>query len=148
MNEINLKPICAIGIVRSPYREKFAIPRQPGLIPEAISELHLTEPFNTPDAVRGLESFSHLWVLFEFHQNNSHDWSPLVRPPRLGGNKKLGVFATRSSFRPNNIGLSAVRIKSISTQSQRVVIEVFGGDFVDGTPILDIKPYIPYSDCS
>ncbi|NVJ60045.1 MAG: tRNA (N6-threonylcarbamoyladenosine(37)-N6)-methyltransferase TrmO [Gammaproteobacteria bacterium] len=146
MNSTDEGKLIPIGYIRSPYKEKFAIPRQPGLVTSAISELHLVHPFNDPNAVRGLEQFSHLWVIFEFHQNKQQEWSPLIRPPRLGGNTKIGVFASRSSFRPNNIGMSAVKLKSICTKNSQIIIEIYGGDFVDGTPILDIKPYVPYSD--
>ena len=140
-----MKPI---GIIRSPYQEKFAVPRQPGLVPSAIGYCDLLGESSHPDAIRGLEQFSHIWILFEFHQTKSKGWQPLVRPPRLGGNKKVGVFASRSTFRPNAIGMSLVSLKCI--EHIRVNNEpcnrltVSGLDLVDGTPILDIKPYLPY----
>lgn len=131
-----------IGYLRSPFKEKFAIPRQPGLI-DATMTIELVAPYNHPDAVRGLEQFSHLWLLFVFHQTADQQWRPLVRPPRLGGNKKVGVFATRSTFRPNPIGQSLVQLIDVDIQGG-VRITVQGADLVDGTPILDIKPYLPW----
>lgn len=136
----------AIGTIRSPYREKFAIPRQPNLVEAAHGELHLIAPYNTPEMVRGLEQFSHLWLLFVFHQTLTKGWHPTVRPPRLGGNKRIGVLATRSTFRPNPIGLSAVELKSIQINAQQIVLHLGSIDLIDGTPILDIKPYLPYAD--
>lgn len=135
-----------IGIIRSPYKEKFAVPRQPGLVPSARSEIVLQGEANALEAVRGLEQFSHLWLLFLFDQNLEAGWRPTVRPPRLGGNERIGVFASRATFRPNGIGMSAVEFKGIRQQGQDVIIELGGVDLVDGTPIIDIKPYIPYSD--
>lgn len=127
-----------IGIIHSPYKEKFSIPRQPGLT-SILSTIELSPPFNRSEALMGLEKFSHLWVIFEFHETPSTDEQSLVvRPPRLGGNIKQGVFATRSPFRPNNIGLSLVKIESI----EGCKITVSGGDFLDKTPILDLKPYL------
>ncbi|MBC7002867.1 tRNA (N6-threonylcarbamoyladenosine(37)-N6)-methyltransferase TrmO [Photobacterium sp. BZF1] len=135
-----------IGIVRSPYKEKFAVPRQPGLVPSARSEIVLQGEANALEAVRGLEQFSHLWLLFLFDQNLEAGWRPTVRPPRLGGNERIGVFASRATFRPNGIGMSAVELIGVRQQSSNVIIELGGVDLVDGTPIVDIKPYIPYSD--
>lgn len=135
-----------IGILHSCYGEKFGIPRQPGIVNSAIATLELLTPYNTPDAVRGLDGFSHLWVLFLFHQSAREQWKATVRPPRLGGNKRVGIFATRSNFRPNPIGLSVVEIQQIQTENDGVTITLRGGDFLDGTPVLDIKPYIPYAD--
>ena len=133
----------AIGVVHSPYREKFGIPRQPGLAAvDAVIEL-LT-PYASTDAVHGLEQFSHLWLTFVFHAVQ-REWKPLVRPPRLGGNEKIGVFATRSTHRPNPIGLSVVELLRVDV-NQGVRIHIRGADLLDGTPILDIKPYIPYAD--
>lgn len=134
----------AIGVVRSPYREKFGIPRQPGLAPvEAVIEL--SPPYASADAVSGLEQFSHIWVTFVFHAVMTRDWKPLVRPPRLGGNDRMGVFATRSTHRPNPIGLSAVELIGIAVDDG-VRLRIRGADLLDGTPVLDIKPYIPYAD--
>ncbi|MGF1791819.1 tRNA (N6-threonylcarbamoyladenosine(37)-N6)-methyltransferase TrmO [Photobacterium profundum] len=135
-----------IGIVRSPYKEKFAVPRQPGLVPSACSEIILQGNANTIEAVRGIEQFSHLWLLFLFNQNLEAGWRPTVRPPRLGGNERIGVFASRATFRPNGIGMSAVELKGIRQKGSDIIIELGGVDLVDGTPIIDIKPYVPYSD--
>ncbi|MGD6737919.1 tRNA (N6-threonylcarbamoyladenosine(37)-N6)-methyltransferase TrmO [Photobacterium leiognathi subsp. mandapamensis] len=135
-----------IGIIHSPYKEKFAVPRQPGLVPSARSEIILQGDANSLEAVRGLEQFSHLWLLFLFDQNLEAGWRPTVRPPRLGGNERIGVFASRATFRPNGIGMSAVELKGVRHENGNVIIELCGVDLVDGTPIVDIKPYIPYSD--
>jgi tRNA-Thr(GGU) m(6)t(6)A37 methyltransferase TsaA len=135
-----------IGFVRSCFREKFGIPRQPGLVPAARATLELLPPYNQPAAVRGLEAFSHLWLLFVFHGVPAGRWQPTVRPPRLGGNRRLGVFATRSAFRPNPIGLSAVKLDRIAVRQGQVVLHLAGVDLLDGTPVLDIKPYLPYAD--
>lgn len=135
-----------IGVVRSCFREKFGIPRQPGLVEAARAALELLPPYNQPAAVRGLEGFSHLWLVFVFHGLPAGRWRPTVRPPRLGGNRRLGVFATRSGFRPNPIGLSAVKLEGIATDRGRVVLHLAGVDVLDGTPVLDIKPYLPYVD--
>jgi tRNA-Thr(GGU) m(6)t(6)A37 methyltransferase TsaA len=135
-----------IGIVHSPYREKFGIPRQSGLVDEAISTIELIPPFDRAEALRGLEQLSHVWVLFLFHQTMREQWKPTVRPPRLGGNERLGVFATRSPFRPNPIGLSSARLLGIEQNDSHLVLKLAGLDLVDGTPVLDIKPYIAYTD--
>ena len=135
-----------IGFIESPFKEKFAIPRQPRLASSAHGIIKLIAPYNHPDAVRDLEQFSHLWLIFRFHQTAQQGWNPLVRPPRLGGNKKTGVFSTRSTFRPNSIGMSAVKLERVIINKNQAQIEVSGIDLLDGTPILDIKPYIPYSD--
>lgn len=141
--EINLQPI---GFLCSPYREKFIVPRQPGLVKSIHAKLNLVAPYNRAEAVRGLEQFSHLWLIFLFHQNLGQGWQPTVRPPRLGGNKRVGVFASRSPFRPNPIGLSAVELVAIQQTDTGPVLDLRGIDLVDGTPILDIKPYLPYGD--
>ncbi|MET6611206.1 tRNA (N6-threonylcarbamoyladenosine(37)-N6)-methyltransferase TrmO [Klebsiella michiganensis] len=135
-----------IGVIRSPYKEKFAVPRQPGLVKNGGGELHLLPPYNQADAVRGLENFSHLWILFVFHQTMEGGWRPTVRPPRLGGNARMGVFATRSTFRPNPIGMSLVELKGIRCQKEHVVLELGSLDLVDGTPVVDIKPYLPFAE--
>lgn len=135
-----------IGVIRSPYKEKFAVPRQPGLVKHGGGELHLVAPYNQADAVRGLESFSHLWILFVFHQTMEGGWRPTVRPPRLGGNARMGVFATRSTFRPNPIGMSLVELKGIRCQKDQVILELGSLDLVDGTPVVDIKPYLPFAE--
>lgn len=135
-----------IGVIHSPWKEKFAVPRQPGLIQDGGGELHLQAPYNKPEAVRGLEAFSHLWLLFVFHQTMEGGWRPTVRPPRLGGNARMGVFATRSTFRPNPVGMSLVELKSIRCEQQQMILELGSLDLVDGTPIVDIKPYLPFAE--
>ena len=145
METINMQ---IIARMRSDFPTKFGIPRQSGLVDSLRSTIVFEEPFRNPDALRGLEDFSHLWIIWQFSEAVRTEWSPTVRPPRLGGNTRLGVFATRSPFRPNAIGLSSVRIIGIEhTSTQGTVIHVAGADLMDGTPILDIKPYIPYGDC-
>ncbi len=136
----------AVAFCRTPYKQKFGIPRQPGLVPVARGFVELQAPYNHIDAVRGLEQYSHLWLLFSFHENLSQGWKTTVRPPRLGGNEKLGVFATRSTFRPNGIGQSVVKLHKIHQKKGSVILEISGMDLLDGTPIIDIKPYIPFSD--
>lgn len=136
----------AIGFIRSPYKQKFAIPRQPGLIAEACGELVLSPPYADDAIVRGIDSFSHLWLVFVFHETAEKGWSPLVRPPRLGGNAKKGVFATRATFRPNPIGLSVVKLEGVVRKNGQLILQISGLDLLDGTPILDIKPYLPYAD--
>ena len=136
-----------IAKMKSDFPTKFGIPRQSGLVDSLHSTIVFEEEYRNPDALRGLEDFSHLWVIWQFSEAVKEDWSPTVRPPRLGGNTRLGVFATRSPFRPNAIGLSSVKIIGIEHTTQHgTVIHVSGADLMDGTPILDIKPYIPYCD--
>ncbi|MDS4028931.1 MAG: tRNA (N6-threonylcarbamoyladenosine(37)-N6)-methyltransferase TrmO [Candidatus Contendobacter sp.] len=135
-----------IGVVHSCFREKFGIPRQPGLVPAARATLELLPPYNQPATVRGLEGFSHLWLLFVFHGVPAGRWRATVRPPRLGGNQRLGVFATRSTFRPNPIGLTVVKLDHIAVRRGQVALHLAGVDLLDGTPVLDIKPYLPYAD--
>lgn len=136
-----------IGHVHTCYKEKFGIPRQPGLVDEAWGRLVFTPEFRNADTIRGLEGFSHIWLMFIFHQCVREHWKPTVRPPRLGGNEKIGVFASRSPFRPNPIGLSAVKLSHIDyDHPDGPILMLNGVDLVDATPILDIKPYIPYSD--
>ncbi len=135
-----------IGVIHSPWKEKFAVPRQPGLIEDGGGELHLLPPYNQAEAVRGLENFSHLWLLFVFHQTMEGGWRPTVRPPRLGGNARMGVFATRSTFRPNPVGMSLVELKGIRCQQQQVILQLGSLDLVDGTPVIDIKPYLPFAE--
>lgn len=146
----NLTPstfsFATIGVVHSCFKEKFATPRQSGLVVEAKGIIELLEPFNDPDAVLGLEQFSHLWVQFVFDQSMNTPWRAKVRPPRLGGNAKLGVFATRAPVRPNPIGLSVVQLNSVEAKPGQVLLHVSGLDMVEGTPVLDIKPYIHYAD--
>ncbi|MDF2179602.1 tRNA (N6-threonylcarbamoyladenosine(37)-N6)-methyltransferase TrmO [Aliiglaciecola sp. CAU 1673] len=138
--------LCPIGFIRTPYKEKFAIPRQPGLVAEARGEIHFQSPFDDINCFRGIENYSHLWLLFHFHQTQDRGWSPLVRPPRLGGNAKMGVFATRSTHRPNGIGMSVVKLQGLESREGKPVLIVSGMDLLDGTPLWDIKPYIPYAD--
>ncbi|MBY6186936.1 tRNA (N6-threonylcarbamoyladenosine(37)-N6)-methyltransferase TrmO [Marinobacter hydrocarbonoclasticus] len=135
-----------VALCRSPYRQKFAIPRQPNLVPSAIGRLELQGDCNCAEILRGLEQFSHVWLIWGFHENQSQGWKPMVRPPRLGGNTRLGVFATRATFRPNGLGLSVVRVHQIGQKGKQHYLDVAGIDLLDGTPIYDIKPYIPYSD--
>lgn len=136
-----------IARIRSPFPEKFGIPRQSGLVQEAEARIVFEKLFRIADAVRGLEGFSHIWLLWQFSENLRDTWSPTVRPPRLGGNARMGVFATRSPFRPNPIGLSCVRLLEIETDRELgPVLRVAGADLMDGTPIFDIKPYLPYTD--
>ncbi|HWV15485.1 MAG TPA: tRNA (N6-threonylcarbamoyladenosine(37)-N6)-methyltransferase TrmO [Cellvibrio sp.] len=136
----------AIGIIHSCFKEKFGIPRQPGLAPLAQARLELSPPYDDPAAVTGLETCSHIWVQFVFHANSRASWKAKVRPPRLGGNKTLGVFATRSPVRPAAIGLSVVKLERIEQRAGKLCLLLSGVDFLDGTPVLDIKPYIPYVD--
>ncbi len=136
----------AVGEVTSPYREKFAIPRQPGLVTAAKSSIRLNKRCNREEILRGLVGFSHIWVLFMFHKAMRDDWKPMVRPPRLGGNEKVGVFASRSPFRPNPIGISVVKLNDIVERQGQWYIEFEGGDLLSGTPVIDIKPYLPYVD--
>jgi tRNA-Thr(GGU) m(6)t(6)A37 methyltransferase TsaA len=136
----------AIAIVHSPFKEKFGAPRQPGLVPEARGSVELLPPYACAEAVAGLEGYSHIWLQFVFDRSQRERWQATVRPPRLGGNRKVGVFASRSPFRPNPIGLSVVRLERVVEQQSGVVLEVSGLDLVEGTPVLDIKPYITFVD--
>ena len=140
--------IKTIGRIHSDFPSKFGIPRQAGLVPELRAYLVLEPEFRNPDMLRGLEGFSHIWLIWNFSGNRQDVWSPTVRPPRLGGNRRMGVFATRSPFRPNPIGLSCVRLEEIRWNTpQGPILVVSGADLMDGTPVLDIKPYTPYADC-
>lgn len=140
--------IQVIARMKSDFPGKFGIPRQSGLVQELRSTIIFEPEFRNADALRGLEDFSHLWLVWQFSEAVRKEWSPTVRPPRLGGNTRMGVFSTRSPFRPNHLGLSSVRILSLETTKEYgTVIHVAGADLMDGTPIFDIKPYIPYSDC-
>lgn len=139
--------IQTIARMRSDFPTKFGIPRQSGLVEELESTIVFEPEFRNPDALRGIEGYSHLWIIWQFSQAVRQEWSPTVRPPRLGGNTRMGVFATRSPFRPNNLGLSCVKLLGIEhTQTDGAVLHVAGADLMDGTPIFDIKPYVPYSD--
>ena len=138
--------ISAIGHIESPYKQKFAIPRQPRLVPQAKAKLIFAPDFNREEFVRGLDEFTHIWLLFRFHETADKGYSAMVRPPRLGGNERKGVFATRATFRPNAIGMSAVKLEGIEYKNGQLSLLLAGIDLLDGTPIIDIKPYLPYSD--
>jgi tRNA-Thr(GGU) m(6)t(6)A37 methyltransferase TsaA len=142
MDSFSFSPIATIS---SCFKEKFGIPRQPGLVPAATAQLFLDKQFGE-ESIRGLQGFSHIWINFVFHGTQQHGWKPMVRPPRLGGNTKVGVFASRSTFRPNALGLSVVKLEEIETLETQVVLHLSGCDLLDGTPVLDIKPYLPYVD--
>ena len=136
----------AVAIARTPFREKFGIPRQSGLVEEARARIELVAPFDRAEAFREIGGFSHLWLLWVAHQAAGDMKSMTVRPPRLGGNRKVGVFASRSPFRPNPIGLSVVRLLEVDTAARPPALVVAGADLLDGTPVIDIKPYLPYAD--
>ncbi len=136
-----------IGVIKTDYKEKFGTPRQSLRVKSATGKIIIDEKFSDINAFRGLEEFSHIWLIFDFSLSHTDKFSPTVRPPRLGGNKRVGVFASRSPFRPNNLGLSVVQLKSVELIDGKIILTVNGADIVDGTPIFDIKPYIPYSDC-
>lgn len=137
-----------IAKMRSDFASKFGIPRQSGLVKELRSTIVFEPGYRDPECLRGIEDFSHLWIIWQFSQAVEQGWSPTVRPPRLGGNTRMGVYATRSPFRPNHMGLSCVKLLGVEhTQQHGTVLHVGGADLMDGTPIFDIKPYIPYSDC-
>jgi tRNA-Thr(GGU) m(6)t(6)A37 methyltransferase TsaA len=135
-----------IGHIHSCFKEKFGIPRQPGLVPEAHGTLEIFPPYQRIEAFRELENFSHIWIIFIFHQCRQKNWRPTVRPPRLGGNRRVGVFASRSGFRPNPIGQSVVELLNIENRRDGLWLHLKGIDLLDGTPVLDIKPYLPYAD--
>ena len=137
-----------IAYMQSDFGGKFGIPRQSGLVDALRSTIVFQPEYRNADALRGIEGFSHLWIIWQFSQAVGKEWSPTVRPPRLGGNTRMGVFATRSPFRPNNLGLSCVTLLGVErTEDLGTVLHVGGADLLDGTPIFDIKPYIPYCDC-
>ena len=141
--DVVLQPI---GVIHSCFSEKFAIPRQPGMVPAATAVLELWSPWNRHEMVRGLEQFSHLWVHFLFHETIAEGWKTTIRPPWLGGKKRVGIFASRSPHRPNHIGLSAVKLEAVRCEPGAVFLDLSGIDFLNRTPVVDIKPYIPYSD--
>ena len=144
MNDITIR---VIARMKSDFPTKFGIPRQSGLVEELHSTIIFEPDFRNPDALRGIEEFSHIWLIWQFSEAVRQEWSPTVRPPRLGGNTRMGVFATRSPFRPNNLGLSSVKLLGVEhTKEYGTVLHVAGADLMDGTPIFDIKPYIPYGD--
>ncbi len=140
---LTLQPV---AVLHSPYQEKFAVPRQPNLVQDGKGILELLPPFNVPEAVRGLAEFSHVWLIFQFDQVPQGKWQPTVRPPRLGGNERIGVFASRATHRPNPIGLSKVRLEKVVCEQGKVYLYLGAVDLVNGTPIFDIKPYIAYAD--
>ncbi len=145
MQEYGVKPIARIY---TDFSDKFGIPRQAGIVEELEGRIVFEPEYRNEDALRGLEDFSHIWLIWQFSQSVRQDWSPTVRPPRLGGNRRVGVFATRSPFRPNALGLSCVRLLAVEkTSGEGCVLRVAGADILSGTPIYDIKPYIPYTDC-
>ncbi len=135
-----------IGVIHSCFPEKFGIPRQPGLAPAARASLEIVPPYDRDEAFRELGTFSHVWIVFVFHAIPAGKWRPTVRPPRLGGNRRAGVFATRSGFRPNPIGISAVALEGLRRHRGKLLVDLSGIDVLDGTPVLDIKPYLPYAD--
>ncbi len=139
-----------IARIRNAFPTKFGLPRQSGLVPELVSTIVFEPEYRVPEALRGIESYSHLWLIWEFHQavrdGDSQAWKPTVRPPRLGGNTRMGVFATRSPFRPNPLGLTVVKLLAVEDSPEGKVLVVSGADMMDGTPIYDIKPYLPYVD--
>lgn len=145
MENVNIQ---IIARMKSDFPTKFGIPRQSGLVEELRSTIIFEPEFRNPDALRGIDGYSHLWLIWQFSEAVRTEWTPTVRPPRLGGNTRMGVFATRSPFRPNSLGLSSVKLLGVEhTQEFGTVIHVGGADLMDGTPIFDIKPYIPYGDC-
>ena len=147
MKEIKNPPMRIIARIRTDFPEKFGIPRQAGLVPELTAKIVFEPEFRDPNALRGIEEWSHLWLIWQFSEAIREEWSPTVRPPRLGGNERVGVFATRSPFRPNPIGLSSVRLESVAVEDGLgTVLYVSGADLMDGTPIYDIKPYLAYTD--
>ena len=142
---MEIKPIAHI---ETDFKEKFGIPRQSGRVAESIGKIVFEPEYRIPEAIRGIEEFSHLWLIFDFSKNHREEFSPTVRPPRLGGNKRVGVFASRSPFRPNSLGLSSVKlIEVLKTEKEGNILIVSGADLLSGTPIYDIKPYLPFTDC-
>ncbi len=142
---MEIKPI---AFIKTNFKEKFGIPRQSGIVENIKGEIVFEKQFRHPDALRGIEEYSHLWLIFDFSLNHRDSFSPTVRPPRLGGNTRVGVFATRSPFRPNNLGLSCVKFEGVKYDEKLGnILIVSGVDLLDNTPIYDIKPYIPYCDC-
>ncbi len=141
-----MKTIKPIAHIKNGFNEKFGVPRQSGLVPSVKSEIHFADEYKDENYIRGIEQYSHLWLIWGFSENENAEISPTVRPPKLGGNKRVGVFATRSSFRPNGLALTVVKLESVKTTPNGKVLVVSGGDFKNDTPVYDIKPYIPYAD--
>lgn len=137
--------VAPVAHIKNPYKEKFGVPRQSGLAPSVKSEIVFCKEYRDENALRGIEQYSHIWLIWGFSENGE-EWSPTVRPPRLGGNKRVGVFATRSPFRPNHLGLSCVKLENVKKTDDGMVLVVSGADLVDNTPVYDIKPYLPYVD--
>ncbi len=145
MEKLTMEPI---GYIHSDFKEKFGIPRQSGRAPSLTAEVVFCPKYRNSEALRGIEGFSHLWLIFDFSKAHKTEWSATVRPPRLGGNTRVGVFASRSPFRPNPIGLSCVKLIGVEhRENEGDVLMVAGADLLDGTPILDVKPYLPFADC-
>ena len=143
-----MRQLTPIARIRSDFSSKFGIPRQSGLVEALKAEIVFEPDFRDPSALRGLEGYSHVWLIWQFSESVQEGWSPTVKPPRLGGNRRMGVFATRSPFRPNPLGLSCVRLEGIELSTpEGPVLHIAGADLLDGTPIYDIKPYLPYADC-
>ncbi len=139
--------ITPVAYIHNDFKEKFGIPRQSGRAPSLLSRIVFEKEFRNDEALRGIEGFSHLWLLFSFSKTPEKEFSPTIRPPRLGGNERVGVFASRSPFRPNRIGLSCVKLVRVEKTGEGSVLIVSGADLLDGTPIFDIKPYVPFTDC-
>lgn len=146
MNDMK-KSVNAIGYIENDFKEKFGIPRQSGKANGIVSRIHFYPPYNAEEAFKALDGFSHIWLLFDFSEAKTDEFHATVRPPRLGGNTRVGVFASRSPFRPNGIGLSVVKLLSVEKTAQGVCLLVAGADLLNGTPILDVKPYLPHADC-
>ncbi len=142
------RTICPIAYIENDFKEKFGIPRQSGRAPSVLSKIFFLPEYRSLDALRGLEEFSHVWLIFDFSKSHCNTFSPTVRPPRLGGNKRVGVFASRSPFRPNSLGLSCVKLERIELSGENApYLIVSGADILSGTPIFDVKPYLPHADC-
>ena len=145
---MNKNFISPVAYIRTDFKEKFGIPRQSGRVQSLIASIVFEPEYRNPDAIRGIDGFSHLWLIFDFSKAHKKGFTPTVRPPRLGGNQKVGVFASRSPFRPNSLGLSSVKLVGVEqTENLGTVLKVSGADLLDGTPIYDIKPYLPFTDC-
>ena len=141
------KQVHSIGYIENDFTEKFGIPRQSGKADGVVSRIHFHPPYQTEDAFKAIDGFSHLWLLFDFSAAKTDEFHATVRPPRLGGNTRVGVFASRSPFRPNGIGLSVVKLLKVEKTAQGICLVVGGADLLNGTPILDVKPYLPHADC-
>ena len=147
MEKTATKIITPIGHIENDFQEKFGIPRQSGRAKHVLSRIVFEPPFCTAEAFKSIEGFSHLWLIFDFSKAQTDEFSPTVRPPRLGGNTRVGVFASRSPFRPNGIGLSLVKLERVENQNGKIALIVSGADLLNGTPIFDVKPYLPHADC-